>query len=66
MEKSREIIKLLIVCSPWVRNELIFACVVLNLDFFFFLPFFHPVISLSILLFHILLDFVGLALLIAY
>lgn len=65
MEKSREIIKLLIVCSPWVRNELIFACVVLNLDFFF-LPFFHPVISLSILLFHILLDFVGLALLIAY
>lgn len=33
---------------------------------FFFLPFFHPVISLSILLFHILLDFVGLALLIAY
>lgn len=64
MEKSREIIKLLIVCSPWVRNELISACVVLNLDFF--LPFFHPVISLSIVLFHILLDFVGLALLIAY
>lgn len=50
------------------------ACAVLYLAFFFALslpppqspPSLRPIISVSIVLFHILLDFVGLALLIVY